>query len=209
MDSFARLLLSPLSPAGARGRLSILIFHRVLPEVDPLFEDTPDAARFEQQMQWAARWFNVLPLSEAVQRLQSGSLPARALSITFDDGYADNATVAAPLLKRLGLTATFFVTTGVLNGGRMWNDTVIEAVRRAPAGVLDFSALGLGRATLAGPASRRAVIEQVLGAIKRRPYDERLQLVQQIESLALVILLVIVFASEQTIWLLLGISQHY
>jgi peptidoglycan/xylan/chitin deacetylase (PgdA/CDA1 family) len=183
MDSLARLLLSPVSPAGARGRLSILIFHRVLPQADPLFEDTPDAARFEQQMRWVARWFNVLPLSEAVQRLQSGSLPARALAITFDDGYADNATVAAPLLKRLGLTATFFITTGVLDGGRMWNDTVVEALRRAPAGELDLSRLGLGSPELAGPASRRVAIDQVIGAIKRRPYDERLQLVQRIADI--------------------------
>lgn len=180
VTAIAPLLLSPLSPGGARGRLSILIFHRVLPRPDPLFDDTPDAQRFEAQMRWVARGFNVLPLSEAVQRLQAGSLPARALAITFDDGYADNATVAAPLLQRLGLTATFFVTTGVLDGGRMWNDTVIEAFRRAPEGELDLSTLGLGRLTLAGPESRRATVEQVIGAIKRRPYDERLRLVQQI-----------------------------
>lgn len=174
------LLFGQLSPAGPRGRLSILIFHRVLPEPDPLFDDIPDASRFEQQMRWVARWFNVLSLSEAVARLQAGSLPARALAITFDDGYADNATVAAPLLQRLGLTATFFVTTGVIDGGRMWNDTVIEALRRAPEGSMDLAPLGLGRFEISDAASRRAAIEQVIGAIKRRPYAERLDLVQRI-----------------------------
>jgi peptidoglycan/xylan/chitin deacetylase (PgdA/CDA1 family) len=178
------LLFGQLSPAGARGRLSILIFHRVLPKLDPLFDDTPDAARFEQQLQWVSRWFNVLPLSEAVARLQTGSLPARALAITFDDGYADNATVAAPLLRRFGLTATFFVTTGVIDGGRMWNDTVVEALRGAPEGLMDLAKLGLGRFMLSDAASRRAAIEQVIGAIKRRPYAERLDLVQRIADAA-------------------------
>ena len=174
------LLFGQLSPAGVRGRLSILIFHRVLPKPDPLFDDIPDVVRFEEQMRWVARWFNVLPLAEAVVRLRAGALPARALAITFDDGYADNATVAAPLLRRLGLTATFFVTTGVLGGGRMWNDSVVEAVRRAPEGPMELSPLGLGRFMLADAASRRAAVEQVIGAIKRRPYAERHELVQRI-----------------------------
>ncbi|GMV31372.1 MAG: polysaccharide deacetylase [Rhodanobacteraceae bacterium] len=176
------MLFGYLSPAGARGRLSILIFHRVLPQPDPLFPDEPDAARFEQQMRWITRWFNVLPLSEAVARLQAGALPARALAITFDDGYADNATVAAPLLQRLGLTATFFVATGVLGGGRMWNDTVIEALRRAPDGPLDLGPLGLGRFSLTDAASRRVAIERVIGAIKRLPYGERRDLVERIAA---------------------------
>lgn len=174
------MLFGHLSPAGVRGRLTILIFHRVLPRPDPLFPDEPDVARFGQQMRWIKQWFNVLPLSEAVARLRAGALPSRALAITFDDGYADNATIAAPLLQRLGLTATFFVTTGVLGGGRMWNDTVIEALRRAPDGPLDLGPLGLGRFLLADAASRRVAIERVIGAIKRLPYAERCDLVERI-----------------------------
>jgi peptidoglycan/xylan/chitin deacetylase (PgdA/CDA1 family) len=182
--ALAPLLFAPLAPSGADGRLSILIFHRVLPAPDPLFGDIPDAARFEQEMRWVTRWFNVLPLADAVDRLRAGALPARALAITFDDGYADNATVAAPLLRRLGLTATFFVTTGVLDGGRMWNDTVIEAIRRAPEGTLDIPALGLGRLQLSGCASRREAIDRVLTAIKRRPYAQRQELVSRIAEAA-------------------------
>ena len=55
--------------------------------------------------------------------LLKGDLPARPAVITFDDGYADNRTVALPILQAHGLTATFFVATGFLDGGRMWNDT--------------------------------------------------------------------------------------
>jgi len=123
--------LSLASPGGTRGRLSILIFHRVLPVKDELIPDLPDVLEFERKMLWVRRWFNVLPLSGAIDRLFEGSLPRRALSITFDDGYGDNEQLAAPLLKRLGLSATFFVTTGFLNGTCMWNDRVIEAIRAA------------------------------------------------------------------------------
>ena len=104
--------------------------------------------------------FNVIPLLDAVRHSAAGTLPPRAACITFDDGYADNAEVALPILQRHKLHATFFVATGFLNGGRMWNDTIIELVRRAPDGVLDFSAFGLGvpsaRIDRAAPARRSA-----------------------------------------------------
>ncbi|HZF26861.1 MAG TPA: polysaccharide deacetylase family protein [Steroidobacteraceae bacterium] len=59
-------------------------------------------------------------------------LPPAAVCITFDDGYRDNADVAMPILKRHGVAATFFVASAYVDGGMMWNDKVIEAVRVAP-----------------------------------------------------------------------------
>ena len=91
-----------------------------------------------------AAHFTVLPLSEAVERLARGALPARAVCVTFDDGYADNYAVAAPILPGMGSAATFFVAARYLDGGRMWNDTIIEAVRRATGPTLELSGLGLG-----------------------------------------------------------------
>jgi len=70
-------------------------------------------------------------LSDAITRLRRGTLPSCAVSITFDDGYADNAENALPLLQKYAITATFFIASGFIDGGRMWNDTVIESVRRA------------------------------------------------------------------------------
>jgi peptidoglycan/xylan/chitin deacetylase (PgdA/CDA1 family) len=90
------LRFGALSPGGPRARLSVLIFHRVLPRPDPLFPGEPDAARFDWQLRLLKRWFDILPLPDAVHALREGRLPARALAITFDDGYADNCTVALP-----------------------------------------------------------------------------------------------------------------
>jgi peptidoglycan/xylan/chitin deacetylase (PgdA/CDA1 family) len=107
-----------------------------------MFPGELHAARFEATLSWLRRWFNVLPLDEAVRRLSEGTLPARAAAISFDDGYADNLTVAAPILQRAGLPATFFIATGYLDGGRMWNDGLIEAVRRSPLDTLTTSQWG-------------------------------------------------------------------
>ena len=73
-----RTVFSALSPAGPDARLSVLIFHRVLPTPDPLFPDEPDATRFDAVCSWLARWFNVLPLDVAVHRLARRQLCRRA-----------------------------------------------------------------------------------------------------------------------------------
>lgn len=161
-----RLPLSLVSPAGKRGRLSILIFHRVLACPDALFPDLPDAAGFEARMRWVKSWFNVVPLAAGIEMLYRGSVPARALAITFDDGYADNEEVAAPILERLGLTATFFVATGFLGAGCMWNDRIIEAIRSCTHDEIDLSAVGLARLSLAGIEAKRRAIAASLLAIK-------------------------------------------
>jgi peptidoglycan/xylan/chitin deacetylase (PgdA/CDA1 family) len=161
-----RILASALSPGGRRASLSILIFHRVLAQPDALFPTEPDACRFEQQLSWLSRMFRVLPLEEAVSALHANALPPRAAAITFDDGYADNFTVALPLLRKHGMSATFFVACGFLDGGRMWNDTIIEAVRRCAHDELDLRMLGLGHFGMRSPAERRRAIDSLLSASK-------------------------------------------
>jgi peptidoglycan/xylan/chitin deacetylase (PgdA/CDA1 family) len=165
MSSMLRLALALRS----RSRLSIMIFHRVLHAPDPLLPGEPHAAAFEQRMKWVRSWFNVLPLAQAVKQLYEGRLPSRALSITFDDGYADNADVAAPILHKLGLNATFFVSTGFLEGGCMFNDRVIEAIRACRHSQIDLSALGLGCHALESLAQRRQAIDALLAGVKHRP----------------------------------------
>ena len=182
--TWARPLLGLLSPGGARGRLTVLIFHRVRVSPDELFPNELHAASFRERMAWVAALFNVIPLADAVSALAKGSLPRRALAITFDDGYADNYTVALPILRELNLHATFFVASGFLDGGRMWNDTVIEAIRGTRAGELDFSAIGLDRIDVASRDAKTRAIGRLLPALKYLASDERQTRVDAIAALA-------------------------
>jgi peptidoglycan/xylan/chitin deacetylase (PgdA/CDA1 family) len=169
-------LFGCVSPQGARSRLSVLVFHRVLPEPDPLFPGEMHTSRFNAVCGWLQSWFNVLPLDEAVIRMANGSLPARSACITFDDGYADNYQVALPILQRHGLTATFFIATGFLDGGCMWNDAVIESVRRSKQVVLDLSDLNLGQHPIGAWNEKQAAIGSLLSQIKYRSVNERQRL---------------------------------
>lgn len=169
-----------LSPAGPNARLSILIFHRVLSQPDELFPQEPDIVRFADVIAWVSQWFNVLPLDQAVSQLTRGTLPARAAAITFDDGYADNVSNALPILQRHGACATFFVATGFLDGGCMWNDALIEALRRYPKKELDLREAGLGLFQLETLEQKRHAINHLLGRIKYLAPDKRRQTVESV-----------------------------
>lgn len=167
-QSLSRALLA-LSPLGRQQRLSILIFHRVLKERDWMRPGEPTEAEFAWQMQLLQRYFTVLPLSQAVQMLRENRLPPRAVCVTFDDGYADNATVALPVLQRYGIPATVFVAAGYLNGGRMWNDTVVESLRLYDGDELDLSRLGMPIYPTGTDELRR---KAAYGIISERKYME-------------------------------------
>src|SRR5687768_15049430 len=172
--------LNALSPAGAHARLTVLIFHRVLGAPDPLLPGEPDSSRFRAQMQWLKSSFNVFSLPDAVDRLRAGSLPKRAAAVTFDDGYADNFTVALPILQEAEVPATFFIASGYLDGGRMWNDTMAEVIRRAQGSEIELQRFGLGRLPLGTIGERRSSLNQLLGKLKYVDPEARSDLVSRI-----------------------------
>ncbi len=72
---------------------------------------SPDA--FARQLDTLlAAGFQVISLDQLSEGFERVDLPSRAVAITFDDGFRDNYEAAFPLLRRRGLTAAFFVTTG-------------------------------------------------------------------------------------------------
>lgn len=173
LGQVGRAVFRSLSPAGRAGKLSIFIFHRVLPETDPLRPDEPDISRFERIVRFISRTYTPLTVGEAALRLADGRLPAAAAVISFDDGYADNFEQAAPILARYGVPASFFIATAYLDGGCMWNDRVIEALRVAPAGRFDLEDLGLGSYHLGDDFSRRAACMTLLPRLKYLAQDDR------------------------------------
>jgi peptidoglycan/xylan/chitin deacetylase (PgdA/CDA1 family) len=158
---------------GAHARLLILTYHRILARRDSLLGDDVDAVEFEWQMRLLARHFRVRPLPAAVEALYAGRLEPGTVCVTLDDGYADNCTLALPILRRLGLSATFFIATEFLNGGRMWNDTVIESLRRTRLPQVDLSELQLGTVAVSTQAERKEAIDHCIGGLKYLPPRER------------------------------------
>ena len=169
----ARPLYRLLSPEGPQAKLLVFIFHRVVAAHDALLPAEPDADEFDWMMRFISRNFSVLSFCEAAERLRRGDLPASAACVTFDDGYRDNFTVALPILKRYGIVATFFIATGYVGSGRMWNDDIIEAIRVQRGEYVDWSEFGLDSHRLDSIADRLLAIDSVLAKLKYFPHQER------------------------------------
>ncbi len=112
LAAFTRQLL----PA-ARPRAVVLVYHRVGERrLDP-WRLTVDPEMFGGQMEALARDWSPVSLAELVDGFARRNLPERAVAVTFDDGYADNLEVAAPILVEHRIPATLFVATGLVDAG--------------------------------------------------------------------------------------------
>ena len=101
----------------------IVMFHRFSAEAK---QHCVSSAEFEKQIIYLKKRFNIIPLSELRQCIEQGK-PVRNNSIvlTVDDGYRDFYDVAFPILKKHGLPATLYVTTGFINDDLwLWPDQI-------------------------------------------------------------------------------------
>ncbi len=111
-----------------RNSLTVILYHGVAPtEVrDDIYNYRKKfiaPEHFEKQLAFLKAHYTILPLEEALQLQQENRLPPYALAITFDDGYENNFHFAYAALKRMKLSATFFVTTDfVFDRKPLWVD---------------------------------------------------------------------------------------
>ena len=82
-------------------------------------------------LEYLRRHFPIVPLADVVNRVREGRAGRHeGIALTFDDGLRNNYTVAYPILKRLGVPATFFVCPGLIESGRwLWNHEARERFR--------------------------------------------------------------------------------
>lgn len=107
--------------------MTIVAFHRI---DDTLPEDglTCSPQKFSEFCKFFRKNFHVVPLSDQIEACRRGTNMGGALSVTFDDGYEDNFRVAAPILKRQNIPATFFVSTGFIGSSVIapWDEHLEE-----------------------------------------------------------------------------------
>jgi peptidoglycan/xylan/chitin deacetylase (PgdA/CDA1 family) len=109
------------------------MYHRVASVATDPWGLAVTPANFAAQMALIQRRRVVLPIGEFVAQARLGRLPRHAVALTFDDGYLDNLTEAAPILAAAKLPATLFLATGPSEHGRFyWWDELAAMILDAP-----------------------------------------------------------------------------
>lgn len=120
------LVRSGIFPRTLGERGVVLAFHRVTDAYNDSL--TVGTGTFREVCEFAKEHFTVVPLKEIVTRLERGRSVANMLAITFDDGYEDNFTNAAPILEELGLPATIFVVSQFIESNTVaWWDSSLRS----------------------------------------------------------------------------------
>ena len=176
----ARLLCAVGVPALSRRlrheRLAIIMYHGVEPQpLSPPCWHVLESSTLRRQLQYVRRYFHVLPLEEALERLDAGTLPDRAAALTFDDGTRNLFTHAAPVLREVGLPAAVFLATGPMGTDEtLWPDRLWLAFARTNAPEVDLTSVGLGRRPLRSAADRGTAYAMTVDHFKNLPDGERI-----------------------------------
>lgn len=123
----------PLSDEG----LTILLFHGVIEQqthpVRNYLGKHLEQVHFAAMLQKLLEHGKPMSLDQVMTCREAGEpLPARSFVVTFDDGFENNYSIAAPILRRLGIPAMFYVTTSFINDNRMsWIDRIEHAIENA------------------------------------------------------------------------------
>ena len=117
----------------------ILFYHRVADE-HPNPWSMSDA-EFEEQITWMQENFDMVSLEECQNRIRSGHNTRPTLSITFDDGYADNCNFAMPMLIKRKIPVTYFVTTHHTTNNQPFQHDVDRGQPLAPNTIESLKAL--------------------------------------------------------------------
>ncbi len=129
--SYRTGLLSALHRRRNRRTLTVVLFHRVIPDgapawvtADPEWSVTTEF--FDQSIAFFRHHYNLVSYDQVRRCHQEGdALPDRALLITFDDGWRCNLQHAAPILEKHGVPALLFVTTGAIGSPMLsWQETL-------------------------------------------------------------------------------------
>jgi peptidoglycan/xylan/chitin deacetylase (PgdA/CDA1 family) len=104
--------------------VSIVTYHHVADE-DTAYPYDPGVAdasprQFRRQMEMLARHGTPIGIDELIRAVEGAPLPKNPVMVTFDDGYRSCHDVALPILRAVGMRATFFVATGFINDRKLY-----------------------------------------------------------------------------------------
>jgi peptidoglycan/xylan/chitin deacetylase (PgdA/CDA1 family) len=164
------------------GGVTILAYHRVLdvPSEDEFPFDielvSASVSQFTQQMEYIRAHYQPITFAKLLQYLDRGENPPRGAAIvTFDDGFADNYYNAFPVLKRLDMPATIFLSTGYIDSQEtFWYEKLSYAAMTTRAKVVVTPMLGTLNIAC-DAASRRELIARMVLKLKLVPDDVRLE----------------------------------
>ena len=171
--------IRPDALIGAQNRLLVLGFHNIEKTWCWPAPSGAGLRAFGQHLAILRRVANVVDLRESLDTLAAGgTLPPRAVALTFDDGYRDNLTLAAPLLRKFSMPATIFLVPGLLDRTvHAWWERLGWAITQATAPTLTHDGVDY---SLSDATQRTAAQRTIEEDIKSLTHLERATFIENL-----------------------------
>lgn len=169
----------------AARRAVVLAYHRIADLTYDAHGLCISARTLRAHMEEVSRLYRPISLEELTEAAVAGDIPARAVAVTFDDGYVDALLSASVVLARCGVPATFFVTTEKLDTKReFWWDT-LERIFLGGEKIPRMLDVGLGQEEVlvhcvSSEVDRKAAHAGLHGKLLRMAHGERCEVVERI-----------------------------
>ena len=116
--------------AASQPKAVVLLYHRVDRSTHDRWSLCVSPQNFTAHMQSLRSRFRPVHLAEIAAMLEGSGVQHGSVAVTFDDGYRDNFTTAIPILKQMGVPATFFISgDGALDGESFWWERLDGSLR--------------------------------------------------------------------------------
>ena len=164
--------------------LRIIAYHRVC-DIDDINDKELVSATcedFDWQVEFIKKNYFPITFEEAVTRLgQNKKLPRNSIIVTFDDGFFDNYKNAYPILKKHGVPATFFISTGYIDSNdTFWFNFVSQIIMSNPGN--SFSVLSVDYNIPDDIEKRCLLVSSILTLCKIVPNSERLNIIELLKE---------------------------
>jgi peptidoglycan/xylan/chitin deacetylase (PgdA/CDA1 family) len=192
---------SPLPARIHRGKVAILMYHRILADDDVACETGQPGlyvrvSTFRRHLEWLRKYYEIIPLAgllAAPDLLPGGGRKSYCI-ITFDDGWLDNYRHAFPLLRQFGVPATIFVPTAYIGTtARFWFEKMAILLSSHFSKSLQFLATAdrdlfepvaeMAGAAVADNCCPRQLLEEIMERIKKKGEARGAELIDALWSI--------------------------
>lgn len=170
------------SAKNKKNSISIFTYHAVIDQPLPFFDWCfLDAELFRKQIAYLSKYFDIIPLSKAVELLESDSIDGPKAVITFDDGYKNNYDVALPILQEFSAPATIYLVSDLLGADKsVWFTRLIMGLDATDLTEITWDNVTYPITTSDEKASCCGAIQQ---SLKHHSHEKLLEKVTEIETI--------------------------
>jgi peptidoglycan/xylan/chitin deacetylase (PgdA/CDA1 family) len=165
-----------------RGKAAILMYHSIV-DTPPIAWTQIHVKDFRRQMEHLSRSTTLISMSELSRRLMARDIDPFTTAVTFDDGFANFASLALPVLQEFQIPATVYLATSLIDGqnafnGLVWPDYVHSLFLSTKLRSLDLTEYSLPRYEISSDLARHEACFHLCKHLKQIPTNQWMNLIQ-------------------------------